>query len=990
MNTHRIHMLLAVLTLVTGSGLASSQDPIFKRALDHDVYDSWNSIGGSAISNDGDWILYRLQPGDPEANGTLKIRPIDDETRYVVERGASAKFTFDSKHAVYLVTPDKDEIKKLSKQFKKDKVKDIDDRLPKSKLEFITLSSSEIVTIDRVKSYRLPEKAGGWLAYLLEKPIEEDDTETEAETEEGEEEVEGETEAEPETMPEEEVKEEPEEEDEKKKDPGTTLVLRNLITGAEQRFENVLEYAFSEDGASLAFTTSVDKDDDPSGDGVFVVDTATGHATQIMSGLGHYVKLAIDKPGVNFAFLSDRDTYEDHQPEFRLYHYTKDMDEAASIAAMGDQGIPEDWWVSENGSLSFSETGARLFFGTAPRPEPDKTDEEKEALEDEEKPVLDIWHWQDDRLMTQQLVELEEDRDRTYRAVYHVADTSIVQLANVSMPNVSVSNKGDGDVAMASTNMPYRMQISWDTPSYRDIHLIDVRTGSRELVVEKLQTFVTQLSPQGKYVLWWDGHVRHWFAMNTKTRKIANLTELLPHPVENILHDTPAIPGPAGMAGWLEDDQGVLLYDTYDVWLANPEGFHPPACVTDGYGRENDLRLRYIYLEPEEDFIDSESPMLLGAFNLVTKASGFMRDVPRGTEPPTGLIMGDESFGRPRKAEESDTLLLTRETYKDFPNLWVCDFELKNLTQLSDANPQQAQYRWGSAELIEWTSSDGQTLQGIVYKPEDFDPTRKYPMMTYFYERSSNGLHRHNAPEPHRSVINKTFYTSRGYVVFVPDIPYINGYPGQSAMNAIMPGVQKLIETGYIDAKKIGVQGHSWGGYQIAYMVTRTDLFACAEAGAPVSNMTSAYGGIRWDSGLSRMFQYEKTQSRIDGTLWNAQQRYIENSPIFWADRINTPLLIMHNDHDGHVPWYQGIELFVAMRRLGKPSWLINYNDQPHWPITWPNKKDWAKRMQQYFDHYLLDAPAPRWLAEGLPAIEKGKELGYELMGEELSTEKQE
>jgi dipeptidyl aminopeptidase/acylaminoacyl peptidase len=265
-----------------------------------------------------------------------------------------------------------------------------------------------------------------------------------------------------------------------------------------------------------------------------------------------------------------------------------------------------------------------------------------------------------------------------------------------------------------------------------------------------------------------------------------------------------------------------------------------------------------------------------------------------------------------------------------------------------------------------------------LYKPEGFTPEKKYPMMVYFYERSSDGLHGHHAPAPHRSVINRSFYTSRGYLVFVPDIPYKIGYPGESAMNSVMPGVTQLISKGFVDEDNIGVQGHSWGGYQIAYMVTKTNLFKAAEAGAPVANMISAYGGVRWGSGLSRMFQYERTQSRIGGSLWEYPLRYISNSPIFEADKIETPLLIMHNDMDGAVPWYQGIELFAALRRLDKPVWLVNYNGEPHWPTKYQNKVDWTIRMQQFFDHYLKGEPAPEWIEVGIPALKKETTLGLE------------
>ena len=350
-----------------------------------------------------------------------------------------------------------------------------------------------------------------------------------------------------------------------------------------------------------------------------------------------------------------------------------------------------------------------------------------------------------------------------------------------------------------------------------------------------------------------------------------------------------------------------------------------------------------------------------------------------GDAKPVQLIVKDEQLSSLQKAQASDQVAFTRSTFQRFPDLWTSTLDFQLIKRISRANPQQLEYRWGSAELTQWESATGQKLQGLLFKPEDFDPQKKYPLLVYFYERSSDGLHRYVAPSASRSIINFSFYVSRGYVVFVPDIPYRTGYPGKSAEDAVLPGIASVVAQGFIDEKAIGVQGHSWGGYQIAHLVTRTNVFACAEAGAPVSNMTSAYGGIRWGSGMSRMFQYERTQSRIGATLWKARELYIENSPLFHADKIETPLLILHNDKDGAVPWYQGIELFVAMRRLSKPAWLINYNGEDHGVMQDQNRRDWSVRMQQFFDHYLQGKPAPKWLTEGVPATEKGKTLGLEL-----------
>jgi hypothetical protein len=138
--------------------------------------------------------------------------------------------------------------------------------------------------------------------------------------------------------------------------------------------------------------------------------------------------------------------------------------------------------------------------------------------------------------------------------------------------------------------------------------------------------------------------------------------------------------------------------------------------------------------------------------------------------------------------------------------------------------------------------------------------------------------------------------------------------------------------------------------------------------------MISAYDGIRWGSGLPRQFQYEKTQSRIGGSIWEYPTRFIENSPLFWLDKVKTPLFIMANDMDDAVPWYQGIEYFVTMRRLGKEVYFIDYNNDVHNPASRANQKDIAAKMQAFFDNKLKGAAAPDWMAKGIPYVAKGKD----------------
>jgi dipeptidyl aminopeptidase/acylaminoacyl peptidase len=760
-----------------------------------------------------------------------------------------------------------------------------------------------------------------------------------------------------------------------KRDEGTVLVLRTLASGEERRIEDVAWYEFSEDGTKLVYAASNKSGE---ADGAYVMDTRTGAVTTLLKGKGNYKGISIDKAGRQVAFLSNTTDFATEQPEFTLYYWDGRAAAARAVVSAKTAGMPAGWWVSENGATSFSESGARVFFGTAPRPAPEPSD----SAAADEKVVVDIWHWQDPLLQPMQLRQLEQEKRRSYQAMFDPRANRVAQLATEELPSVDIADRGDGAVAVGASNLPYRKASSWGEDG-TDYYLVDVRTGEATRVIEFLPGGFgggARLSPSGKWLTWYNANERQWFALDTRSRQQRVISSGIPHPLFDELHDSPSLPGAYGSAGWTSGDELFLVYDAHDIWALDPAGRRAARNITEGQGRRENLRFRYVRLDPEERTIDPDRDLTLSAFHLWTKQDGFYRDRVSGDATPVRLVMADKSFGQPRKAERGGTVLVTRADFNEFPDLWATDASFADFAKLSDANPHQQQYAWGSAELVSWRSGDGEVLQGVLYKPEGFDPSKKYPMMVYFYERMSDGLYNYVIPAAGSSSINTSFYVSRGYLVFNPDIPYRVGYPGESAYKAIIPGVLELVDQGFVDEKRIGVQGHSWGGYQIAYLVTKTNIFKAAEAGAPVSNMISAYGGIRWGTGMSRQFQYEKTQSRIGGTLWQAPLHFIENSPIFWADKVQTPLLMMHNDQDGAVPWEQGIEYFVALRRLGKPAWMLNYNGEDHGLRQAQNRLDWTIRLQQFFDHYLMDAPAPVWLAEGVPAIQKGRTLGLELV----------
>jgi len=731
------------------------------------------------------------------------------------------------------------------------------------------------------------------------------------------------------------------------------------MTGADQPLSDVLAYAFDDSAKVLAYTVV---SHDSTKDGVFIRNLSAGTTETVMTGQGNYRDFTFDRLQQQFVFASDRDYFGKTPARFTLYYGTLKAPVAQPVVTA--PMLPPNMHVVADAGVSFTRSGNALLLNIAP-PVPDSIPVDSLVG----KARYDLWNYKDAQLQPTQLLTVARDRNRSYQALYGLATKKLTQLSSDSLPSVTLSD--DAKVGLASTSVAYAISSMWGDEG-EDVYVLDPASGSKKLIRQKISGRA-QLSVEGKYIAFFDDG--HWYSYNVATAKTVDLTGT----IKGVRFDqenwsTPDTPDAWGTGGWTKGDRSLLLYDRYDIWEVDPAGVRPTLLVTDSIGRRQRVTFRIINLnrDPDERAIDPSKPLLLHAFSAETKASGFYRGRLGAKQPPEQIVMGDLAFGTPQLARNANMFMVTKSTFVDFPNLWVGP-SLTSLTKISDANPWQKDYNWGTAELVTWFSLDGVPLRGILYKPEDFDPRKKYPMISYFYEDLSDGLHNYVAPNG-RNVINATHYVSNGYLIFEPDIHYEIGYPGPSAVKSIVPGVQMLLARGFVDPKGLGLQGQSWGGYQTAYMITQTSMFSAAMAGAPVANMTSAYGGIRWGSGLARAFQYEKTQSRIGKSIWDAPNLYIENSPLFWLPRVTTPLFIMSNDKDDAVPWYQGIELFVGMRRLGKEVYLIDYNDDVHNPAGRANQKDIALKMQQFFDNKLKGWPAPDWMTKGIPAKDKGRD----------------
>jgi dipeptidyl aminopeptidase/acylaminoacyl peptidase len=905
-------ILIVLLTMLSVCAFAQ------KKPLDHSVYDAWESIGERRLSDNGQWLAYAktVQEGDAE----MVIRATSGERQLVVPRGYNAQFTADNRYVVMMIRPIYADVREARIRKKKP------EESPRDSLCIVDLATLATTRRPSVRAYVMPVDANGLLAVHLFPQ----DSSRRADA-----------------------------------DEGSDLVVGRLGDSTLRVFDRVSEFKWSRNGRILVMEGRQAKATKGSVNGVMVYRTREGKLDTIARGGNEFSHLAVDSNAYQVAFTAERDSGALAPQKFhKLWYWKNGMDSAVILADKNTQGMRLGWTVSEFSDVRFSDSGDRLFFGTAPIRAPRDT-----SVPEIDQVKLDIWHYKDDYLQTQQLYDLNRELRRNYLAMYDLNFSSILQVGNENIREVITTDGGDGPYFIGVCDTGRRVQSQWTGESMWDVYVINAWTGAAKLIRKNISSF-PQASPGGKYVYWYDEEARAYFTFRDSVR---NISRRVPQKLYDEDHDSPNTPPAYGIAKWTKDDAALLVYDRYDMWQLDPEGTRAPVQATGGQGRMTRTRFRYVAADAEAKYIDPDKDLLLRAQREDNKHMG-LYTLSLSGRMPVKVMEGPYAIKNITMAKYSPVLAYTRESFAAPTDLYVRDGAVER--KVSATNPQQSRYTWGTAELVEWKAYDGRMSQGILFRPDGFDPARKYPMICYFYERDSDSLFVYRPPSPVRSRIDISFFVSRGYVIFLPDIHYRTGYPGRSAYDYVVSGARAMVRKGGIDSTRIGIQGQSWGGYQAAHIITRTPLFAAAWAGAPVANMTSAYGGIRWESGVNRQFQYEKTQSRIGATLWEKRDLYIENSPLFHVPAIRTPLVIMSNDNDGAVPWYQGIEMFTAMRRLGKKVWLLNYNGEEHNLVQRKNKKDLSVREQQYFDWLLKGEKPPVWLTDGVPATEKGRTLG--------------
>lgn len=895
-----------------------------QRPIEVSDMQAWKQIRDAQISPDGSQVVYRLSPdlGDEET----VLYNVKNKTERRFPRLENARLTYDGKYLIGMIKPTRDTVLHY-------KIKDEAKELKKMDTLLVwDVMAEQSTRYPGAYAYKIGERTAEVFAYSTES-----------------------------TLP-----------DSLRKDldkDAKRLVVRRFGNLDSFYLEGVMDFQIARD-APIVVASRTAKDSTWT-DGILRIDPSQLEWQTLSSGPSTYAGLGLSNDGNHVAFLSSEKDEKMKQPPFLLHYWSAGSDSAYIVTGRDMSWLPKGYRISDDRRPEFNDDGKYLFFGTTPRrPELDSSDLASELAD------VEVWTTEDPLLYTEKNNSLEQDRKFTYLAVYRTGVDEFMQLATTEYPEASRPEEGRGHHVVIYNDSPYSKQTMWEGgPAARDVMMVDLRTGKRTPVVTA-ESGNFDWSPEGKYLSWYNPVDSLYRSYDVAADEVRDLTDNGLGTFFDELNDRPMDPAPYGTAGWTEKDEALLLYDRYDIWRVDPKKKGSLERIT--RGRERGVTYRYTDIDKERLAVDPT--MLLTTQVDSTYYGGYALLDPRGKV--TELASGPYVYDNFIKARGEDAYLYTRESYVDFPELRLTTDLANETAPITDANPQQQEFNWGTAEEYNWIDHEGRTLRGLLIKPAGFDPAEQYPMLVNFYERSSEGLFRYRTPVPGRSSINYPHYASRGYVIFNPDVIYREGYPGESAYNCVMSGVSSLLQEGFVDKERIGMQGHSWGGYQAAYLATKTDLFAAIESGAPVVNMFSAYGGIRWGSGRSRQFQYERTQSRIGGTPWEYPLRYLENSPIFTTDKVNTPVLILHNDNDGAVPWYQGIEWFTALRRLGKPAWFLNYRGEPHWPVKTPNRADFQVRMSQFFDHYLLGAPMPVWMRKGVSPMERGIDQHLELSGE--------
>jgi len=929
---------------------------------------AWKGISATALSENGEWFGYRVGPIEGDSEVVLRQTKGDKEYKFSIGEvpappvlfgppdpstlsvtGPAVALSNDGKYAAFTVYPSRSEAARLKKQ-----------RKPiQNRVGIVNLASGEKIEVAKVRRFAFSGEAGGWIALHKYGP------EAPSAAAPGGPPVSAAVGAPPGSVSPGATREE--------RPKGSDLILRELASAQEINIGNVADFAFDKKGRYLAWTIDAQ---DKAGNGVAIRDMESGAIRSLDSDdKSVYSRLSWTEEGNGLAALKG---IEDKAYEDKLYSVLgfKEFGPAGAQKTVfnpaATDGFPAGMTVSPNRTPSWTKDLGALLFGIhkpkkKERPEGERVDLRTSDASSDEKVDLVLWHWKDKRLQSMQQVQENQDKNYSYLAIYRPAEKKFIRLADDLVRQVTPA--AEQKYAIGRSEDPYELMSHLDGRSFADVSVINLQTGERKLALTKSR-WTMGSSPTGTHFVYYDDG--QYYAYDMTSGKSVNITKSVSTSFIDAENDVNVVKPPTPFVGWSKDGKYVLLSDNWDIWQVPVSGGAAVNLTVNG--RSDQIRYRRpAILDPEQRGFDLSKPLYLDAYSEWTKKDGIGLIEP-GKPGVKRLMWEEASYGGMIKAKKADVYLYTRQTYKDPPDYYVTDATLMNGKRLTNLADGQEKFLWSSGTiLVNYTSEKGDKLQGALHLPANYEKGKAYPTLVYFYEKMSQTAYQYARPSANG--FNPSVYTSNGYAVFNPDITYKLNDPGMSAVWCMVPAVKAAIATGVVDPKHIGIHGHSWGGYQTAFIITQTDMFAAAIAGAPLTDMISMYGLIYKNSGVTNGQIFESSQGRFTSGPWENWEAYTRNSPVAFARNVKTPLIILHNDKDGAVDFTQGVEYYNTLRRLQKPVVLLEYIGENHGLAKRANQKDYTVRMREFFDHYLMGKPMPKWYEDGVQRLDMDDHL---------------
>jgi dipeptidyl aminopeptidase/acylaminoacyl peptidase len=954
-------MRRAATTLFLGIILAAGITAQSKPALTRADYGQWETLSGGSLSPDGAWIAYSINRSS--RHNELRLTRLSDRTTKTVPFGVGASFSSDGQWAAYGISYHEDEQERMRTA-----------RQPvQNKLGLMNLTSGEMTTMDGIQSFSFSGD-GKYLAMRRYAPP--------APSGGGGTPPAGGPPAPPggaagagasETVP-----------------VGVTTIVRDLSTGRDTSFGNVGEYAWqdSDPGHLLAIAISAEGQ---SGNGIHIYDPSTTVLRVLDSSAANYTSLAWREDTADLALLRSHANDTKEGPTQVVLAWRGVGSSSAKrleFDPSSNSSFPAGMRVVSFRRPSWSGDGRIVFVGIATWQDRPPQARGRGAGEGagrggrgargnepprDEPAAVDIWHWRDASVMARQKISASADRRRTLLAAWHVDDGRFVQIGKAFTETVTPIERSSRAFVRDWTS--YAMDRSIGRFA-ADLYLADLATGTRTPLKDRVDDRYAQISPNGKYLLYLQDD--HYWTIDLQSRATANITRSVQTPFVDRESDqtTPHRP-PFGTGGWTPTDAGVLLYDRFDVWLVAPDG-SKATRLTDGASEQ--VRHRIVRLDPDADAVDLSQPVFLSLFGTWSKKSGYGKLMPATTNGSNGsgqhevvrLWWRDQSLASLTKARRADVFAYVAQRHDDSPDLFIATGETgQREFAVTETNAFQRNFAWSRSQVIEYRTDKGRRLQGALYYPANYEAGKRYPMIVYLYERLSDGVHRYVAPSD-RDYYNTTVFTSQGYFVLQPDIVFRPREPGLSVVECVTPAVRRVVDMGLADAKRVGVIGHSWGGFDTAFLATNTQgVFAAAVAGAAITNLVSNYGNHHWSSGIAETDHIETGQQRMVVPLYEDLPAYIRNSAVFTVHRMTTPLLLMTGDNDGTVYWHQAVEMYNIGRRARKNLVMLVYNGEDHGLRQKKNQIDYQQRILAWFGHYLKGDTAPAWITNGQAFIDR-------------------